>query len=88
MTDQQANRQVWLVLDQESGAQDGFYTHRCDAEGVRERLAEQYAGRWLVVSVDTRRNPRCRIPDHMFWTQRLPTALPPRTAADAVQGGR
>ena len=65
------NWQMWLVVDLETGAQDGFYRYRADAEGARGRLAEKFPGQWMVVSADTRRNPRGHIPEHMFWTERM-----------------
>ena len=72
--------QLWLVIEMNTGAMDGYYTSRSFAEQARTIMADQYPGGcYLVVSFDTRRNPESPIPEAMFWDQRLPQREPPCT---------
>lgn len=74
----------WLIIELGTGAHDGYYRDEADAYACRDALAEDYpAGQWLVVRVDWARNPPARLPDHMFWMDRLARRTP-RGNADAA----
>jgi hypothetical protein len=58
----------WMAVNVETGAADGRYTEREDAEGSARYLREKHGGTWLVVKVVSIHGPgRVSIPsDRMF----------------------
>ena len=69
---------TWLIIEMNTGAQDGFYAHREDAELVRENHRERHpGGRWIIAGVDHDMNQGARIPEHMFWLRRIGISTAP-----------
>lgn len=63
----------WVVIETNTGAMDGVYTHVDDASGVLGRMEKRYPhGKWFLFALHS--DPKGSvIPDAMFWTNRLGT---------------
>jgi hypothetical protein len=70
------NMNTYLVIDLKTGALDGFYFNKKDAEAVVSRFEKRYPkGMWALTEVlNSEKNGGRKtyyIPENMFHTERL-----------------